>query len=123
MRRASRRAKARRPAQNRSNFSKPLDCVLVVPADGGFPCGRRLRGDVVRAVVETRGVVGQHQVEVGDVDVRLVPVDQRDPIRGHADVARVVVAVDDAYLTSDELGLPGSVDIPDESGRARGECP
>src|SRR5256885_6900386 len=43
------------------------------------------------------------QVEVGHVDVRLVPVDQRDPIRGHADVARVVgVAMDDAYLTSDE---------------------
>ena len=53
-------------------------------------------------VVETGGVVGQHQVEVGDVDVRLVPVDQRDPIRGHADVARVGVAVDDAGLTSDE---------------------
>ena len=54
-------------------------------------------------VVETGGVVGQHQVEVGDVDVRLVPVDQRDPIRGHADVAEVVgVAVDDAGLTSDE---------------------
>jgi hypothetical protein len=88
---------------DRSNFGKPLDCVLVVPADGGFPRGRRLRGDVMRAVVETGGVVGQHQVEVGDVDVRLVPIDQRDPIRGHADVARVVgVAVDDACLTSDE---------------------
>ena len=54
---------------DRSNFGEPLDRVLVVPADGGFPCGRRLRGDVVRAVVETGGVVGQHQVEVGDVDV------------------------------------------------------
>ena len=75
-------------AQTDSNFGKPLDCVLVVPADGGFPCGRRLRGDVVRAVVETGGVVGQHQVEVGDVDMRLVPVDQRDPICGHADVAQ-----------------------------------
>src|SRR5215470_8684519 len=86
-----------------SNFRKPLDCVLVVPADGSFPCGRRLRGDVVRDVVETGGVVRQHQVEVGDVDVRLVPVDQRDPVRGHADVARVVgIAVDDAYRTSDE---------------------
>ena len=40
---------------------------------------------------------------IGNVDVRLVPVDQRDPIRGHADVARVVgIAVDDACLTSDE---------------------
>ena len=36
------------------------------------------RLDVV--VVETGSVVGQRQVEVGDVDVRLVPVDQRDPI-------------------------------------------
>jgi integrase len=40
-------------------------------------------------VVEAGGVVGQHQVEVGHVEVRLVPVDQRDLIRGHADVARV----------------------------------
>jgi hypothetical protein len=88
---------------DRSNFGKPLDCALVVPADGGFPCGRRLRGDVMRAALETGGVVGQHQVKVGDVDVRLVPVDQRDPIGGQgADVARVVgVAMDDAYLTTD----------------------
>jgi hypothetical protein len=43
--------------QRRSKLGEPLDCVLVVPADGGFPCGRR------------------HQVEVGHVDVRLVPVD------------------------------------------------
>jgi len=86
---------------DRSNFGKTLDCVLVVPADGGFPCGRRLRGDVMRAAVETGGVVGQHQVKVGDVDVRIVPVDQRDPIRGHANVAKIVgVAVHDACLTS-----------------------
>ena len=65
---------------DRSNLGKPIDCVLVFPADGGFPRGRRLRGDVMRAVVETGSVVGQHQVEVGDVDVQLVPVDQRDPI-------------------------------------------
>ena len=52
-----------------SNFGKPLNCVFVIPADGGFPCGRRLRGDVVRAALETSGVVGQHEVEVGDVDV------------------------------------------------------
>ena len=31
--------------------------------------------------------MGQHQVEIGDVDVRLVPVDQRDPISGHPNVA------------------------------------
>src|SRR5262245_17656872 len=70
-----------------STFGKPLDCVLVVPADGGFPRGRRWRGDVMRVLVETGGVVGQHQIEVGDVEVRRVPVDQRDPLRGHADVA------------------------------------
>ena len=94
---------------DRSNFGKPLDCVLVVPADGGFPCRPRLRRDVMRAVVETGGVVGQHQVEVGDVDVRLVPVDQRDLIRGHEDVARVVgVAVDDACPPSDEPRPRGS---------------
>src|SRR6267142_5415911 len=80
---------------DRSNFGEPLDCELVcsagVPADGGFPCGVCLRGNVVRVVVETGGVVWQHQVEVGDVDVRFVPVDQRDAIRGHADVVRVGV--------------------------------
>jgi hypothetical protein len=48
---------------DRPNFGEPPDRVLVVPADGGFPCGRRLRGDVVRAVVEAGGVVRQHQVE------------------------------------------------------------
>ena len=90
-----------RCCSDRSNFGEPLDCVLVVPADSGFPCGPRLRGDVVRLVVETGSVVGHHQVEVGDVDVRLIPVDQRDPISGHANVARVGVAVDDAGLTSD----------------------
>ena len=64
---------------DRSNFGEPLDCVLVVPTDGGFPCGRSLRGDVVHAVVQSGGVVGQHQVEVGDVDVRFVPVNQPRP--------------------------------------------
>jgi len=75
--------------------------LSVVPADGGLPSGRRLRGDVVRAVVEAGGVVGQHEVESGDVNVRLVPVDQRHLIRGHADVARVIgVAMHNACLTS-----------------------
>ena len=52
---------------DRSNLGKSLDRVLVVPAAGGFPCGPRLRGDVVRLVVETASVVGHHQVEVGDI--------------------------------------------------------
>ena len=89
-----------------AHLGEPPECEVVgaarVPADGGLPCGRCLRGDVVRVVVETGRVVGQHQVELGDVDVRLVPVDQRHPIRGHADVARVRVAVDDASLSSGE---------------------
>lgn len=68
-----------------SYFGEPLDRVLVVPADSGFPCGRRLRGDVVSALVEPGGVVVQHQIEVGDIYVRLVPVKQRDPIRCHVD--------------------------------------
>src|SRR3954451_21047034 len=58
---------------DRSNFGEPPDCELVVPADGGFPCSPCLRGNVARVVVETGGVVWQRQVEVGDVDVRLVP--------------------------------------------------
>ena len=61
------------------------------------------RSMIIGMRVEAGRVVGQHQVEVGDVDVRLVPVDQRDLIRGHADVARVVgVAVHDAGGTSGE---------------------
>ena len=59
-----------------ANWSVPLG----VPADRGPPCGLCLRGDVVRVVVETGGVVRQCQVELGDVDVRLVPVDHRDAI-------------------------------------------
>jgi hypothetical protein len=66
---------ARSLRSDRSNFSESLDCVFVVLADGGFPGGPRLRSDIVRLVVESGGVVRQHQVEVGNVDVRLVPVD------------------------------------------------
>lgn len=60
---------------DRSNFGKSLDRERVIPADGGFPRGRRLRRDIMRAAVEIGGVMGQHEVEIGDVDVRLVPVD------------------------------------------------
>ena len=113
-----------RAVKRRSNFGEPLDRKVVgpagVPADGGFPCGPCLRGDVVRVVVETRGVVWQHQVEVRDVDVRLVPVDQRDPIRGHADVARVEVAVDHAPLSSGEP-RPRCSASRDALGRHRAE--
>ena len=91
-----------RRCSDRSNFGKPLDGVLVVPTDGGFPCGPRLRGGVECLVIETGSVVRQHQVEVGDIDVRLVPIDQRDVMGGYANVARVGVAVDDAGRTSDE---------------------
>lgn len=59
----------RRDCSDRSNFGKPLDRVFVPPADGGFPGGRGLRGDVMRAVVETGGVAGQHQVKIGNVDM------------------------------------------------------
>jgi hypothetical protein len=53
--------------------------------------------------------------------MRLIPVDQRDPIRGHADVARVVgVAVDDACLTSDEARPRGSASS-NTVGRHRAE--
>jgi len=67
---------------DRSNVGEPLDRVVVVPADGGFPCGRRLRSDVMRVVGETGGIVGQRQVEVGDVNEYLVPVHQSDLIHG-----------------------------------------
>ncbi len=78
--RQSQRSSSR--SSDHSNLGKPLDRERVVPADGGFPCGRCLRGDVMRAAVETVGVVWQHQVEIGDVNMRLVPLDRRDPICG-----------------------------------------
>ena len=63
----------RRRCSDRSDLGEPLDGEVVdpagVPADGSFPCGPCLRGNVMRVVVETGGVVWQRQVEVGDVDV------------------------------------------------------
>lgn len=82
--------------------------MFVVPADGGFPGGPRLRGDVVGRIVESGSVVGQHQVEGGDVNARLIPVDERDPIGGDADVARVGIAVDDGSLLADNPRPGGS---------------
>lgn len=72
------------------------------------PC---LRGDVECLIVETGSAfVGHHKVKVGDIDMRLVPVNQRETICGHADVAWVGVAVDDAGMTTDEA-LPTPPDI------------
>ena len=88
---------------DRSDFSEPLGCELVIPAreaEGGIPGGPCLRGNIVRVVVEIGGVVRQHEVEVGNIDARLVPVDQRDAIRRHADVAGGWVAVDNAPFSS-----------------------
>ena len=65
---------------DRPHFGKPLNCVFVTPADGSFPSGRCLHGHVLSALVEARSVMGQRQIEVGHVDVRLVPIDKRDPI-------------------------------------------
>jgi hypothetical protein len=39
-----------------------------------------LPGDIERLAVETGGVVGQYQVEIGNVNMRLVPIYQRDSI-------------------------------------------
>jgi hypothetical protein len=52
-----------------SHLGQPRLGVFVVPADSGDPGRRGLRGDVVRAFAEITGVVGQHQVEIRDVDV------------------------------------------------------
>ena len=74
-----------------SDFGEPLLRLLAPPAgvhEGGVPRGPRLRGSVVRVVVEPAGVVRQHQVEIRDVDARIVPIDNRDPIRGQTEVAR-----------------------------------
>ena len=87
---------------DRSNVGEPLDWVLVVPADGGFPCGPSLRGDVVRRDIETGSVCWASPSQGRGRRRATRPIDQRDPICGHADVARVEVAVNDAGLTSDE---------------------
>src|SRR5690349_2829862 len=42
---------------DRAHFRKPFDRELVIPADGGFPGGRGLRGDVMRGGVQAGGVV------------------------------------------------------------------
>lgn len=57
----------------------------------------------MRAVVETGGVVGQHQLEAGDVDARLVPVDQHDRFAVTPTLPGLLgLPWDDACLTSDE---------------------
>ena len=71
------------------NLGKPLGCVIVAPADSGFPGGRRLLRNVTGNADEIAGVVRQHQVEIGDVNMRLVPIDQSNTIRRHTDVAGV----------------------------------
>jgi len=45
---------------DRAHCGEPLDGVRVIPADGGFPRSPRLRGAVVRLLVEPGRVVGQH---------------------------------------------------------------
>src|SRR6478609_4374908 len=90
---------------DRSDFSEPFGCEVVIPAgvtEGGVPSGPCLRSNVVCVGVEIGGVVGQHQVEVGNIDARLRPVDQADTISGHADVLARGVAVDDAPLSPGE---------------------
>ena len=59
----------RRNCSERANFGKPLDGVFVVPADGGFPCCRCLRGDVIGDAFQTGCIVGQDEVKVGHVDM------------------------------------------------------
>jgi hypothetical protein len=53
----------------RTSASRLSNCVFVAPADGSFPSGRCLRGNVLSALVEARSVMGQRQIEVGHVDV------------------------------------------------------
>ena len=76
--------------------------MVVIPTDGSLPSGRCLRRDVVYVALEPRGVAGQDEIELGYVDMRLVPVDQGHPIPGHPDVARVGIAMDDTGLPPDQ---------------------
>ena len=62
---------------DRSNFGKSLFRVFVIPIDGGFPSGRCLRGDVIRPGFQIGSIMGQDEVKVVHVDIRLIPVDQR----------------------------------------------
>ena len=64
-----RRGRARVTPLHGSYLGQPRLCVFVVPADSGDPGRGGLRRDVVCTVVEVRGVMGQHQVEIRDVDV------------------------------------------------------
>jgi hypothetical protein len=98
MRSASGRAKARTTVRS-LEVRQAARLRIRRPSRRRFPArptpGRRSR-------TRRRRGRRQHQVEIGDVDVCLVPVDQRDPIGTHADIARAGVAVDDARLTCDE---------------------
>ena len=58
-----------RPGGRRSecpDLGEPPDGVVVLPADGGLPGGRRLRGDVVDVVGECGGVAGQYESLASD---------------------------------------------------------
>jgi len=82
-----------------SNFGKPLDCVVVAPADGGFPGSCCLSGNIIRAVVEGGGVFGQRQIKICGIDMRFIPVDQRDIVSENADIAAIVrVAVNNTCV-------------------------
>ena len=54
---------------NRPHLRQLADGMIVLPADGGFPGSRGLGGDVVGGRIETGGVVGQDEIEVGDIDM------------------------------------------------------
>ncbi len=64
-----------------------------------------MHGDVIRVVAETGGVVRQCQVEVGDVDVRLVPV-ATVVILPRFDLAAFLCAIEQHRATRAELVPP-----------------
>ena len=89
----------RRPGRGRQRPGIPLDCVVVAPADGGFPGSCCLSGNILRAVVEGGGVFGQRQIKICGIDMRFIPVDQRDIVSENADVAAIVrVAVNNTCV-------------------------
>lgn len=64
--------------------------------------------DLPRDWSEIGGVVRQFEVEVRNVDMRLVPVDQRDPLGRHKNIAWIGITMDNTGLSTGKPCPSGS---------------
>jgi hypothetical protein len=93
------------PCCSDSNLGEPLDCELVgparVPADSDFPCGPRLRGDVVRALSRPEALKVDSLAALNELIVAGDLADDARAITGRP------VTIEAAFTVSDSRpGLP-----------------